>query len=1034
MEIPSNIDDYKYAATQLETQNVLLAKIATGEPLPEILNALVEAIENKLDRALCSILLIDLDNRFRHGAALSLPATYIQAVDGLLIEENLGPCARTAVRNETTITPNIATSPFCQDFKNLALSHGLIACWSTPIVGSDGKVLGTFASYYKKVCSPQTYELEIIAQMAHIAGIAIERQQAEERLRRSEAILLKAQRVAHVGNWEFDIQTQTVTWSPEMFRIYGLASSSSAPSYPDYLQMLQPDDRVRLEHYVTRAITEGTPYTIDYSFLRPDGSISYHECRAEIERDNQGNVKRIFGTSLDITERKQAELALQKLVAGTATTTGEDFFPALVQHIAEALNVSYAVVTEKSGNQLHTLAFWANGVLMPPYVYSLVNTPCQQVLELGEFYCEQNVQQQFPEDHDLADLGVESYMGIVLLNAQSQQIGHLCILHQQPIANPVRARQILKIFGARAAAELERQQAGVIIRQQLAAMETAIDGISILKDDAYLYVNQAYLKLFGYESSEQLVGQRWEIGYTTDEITRLKKKVLPQLIFDRAWQGEAIATRKDGSTFVQGLSLTLTEDDLLISVCRDISALKQAQAVISHNALHDPLTDLPNRTLLLDRLELAINRAKQCANYRYAVLFLDLDRFKVINDSLGHMVGDQLLITVAQRLKCHLREIDLVARLGGDEFLILLEDVKTTDSVVQVVDRILADCQTPMTIHGHKIFIGVSIGIVIGTKEYHHAADLIRDADIAMYRAKKQEPNSYKFFDATMHIQALNRLTLEADLRKAIEQDELTVRYQPIFNLCNQHLVGFEALVRWEHPRRGLLTPDAFVPIAEELGLISALDSWVFNQACQQMALWKVKFANCSQLKISINLSAQDLRKPSLIEDITHILTTTGLKGNSIILEITESMLIQDIDQTIERLNQLAAKQIQFSIDDFGTGYSSLNYLHCLPVHSLKIDRSFVSQMQTTNRNSQVVKTILTLSNQLELTVVAEGIETQKQLRHLVQLGCQLGQGFLFSHPLTAKQAERLINKAEPIVPLQQNAQSLTYSLSQLES
>lgn len=552
----------------------------------------------------------------------------------------------------------------------------------------------------------------------------------------------------------------------------------------------------------------------------------------------------------------------------------------------------------------------------------------------------------------------------------------------------------------------ERKQAEVLIKRQLAAIEAAIDGIAILQDETYLYVNQAYLKLFGYNSPKELVGQTWRKLYSPEDAAWIERKVFPVLNRDHAWEGEAITTRKDGSTFIRGITLTLIEDGLIISVCRDISNLKRAQEQLLHHALHDPLTGLPNRKLLEERLELAINRAKRIEDYHYAVLFLDLDRFKVINDSLGHVMGDKLLVTVAQRLKTHLRTTDLIARVGGDEFIILLEDISGDDSVIHIAERILADCKVSLVIEDHEIFISLSIGIVMGTTAYQKAAELIRDADTAMYRAKAKGNNSYKFFDTRMHIQALTRLTLETDLRKALKSHGLVVYYQPIFNLLNQRLVGFEALVRWQHPTRGFVSPSEFVPIAEETGLIVPLDSWVFHQACQQMARWKEKFSCLVSLRISINLSVQDLHNTNLIQDIDNILASIGLEGQSITLEITESMLIEDIDRTIEIFDHLASRKIQISIDDFGTGYSSLNYLHRLPVHSLKIDQSFVGQMITKNRNYQVISTIIALSNQLGLTAVAEGIETAEQLQELQKLGCELGQGYLFSKPIAAHEIE----------------------------
>lgn len=554
----------------------------------------------------------------------------------------------------------------------------------------------------------------------------------------------------------------------------------------------------------------------------------------------------------------------------------------------------------------------------------------------------------------------------------------------------------------------ERKQAEIAISRQLAnAIETAIDGIGIIENGVFIYINRSQLSLFGYESTEALLGQSWKNLYAQAQVRRFENEIFPKLERDRAWQGEVIATRCDGTHFDQGLSLSLTQDNLLICVCRDISDLKQAQALILHNALHDPLTSLPNRTLLLERLDLAISRAQRLQSYRYAVLFLDLDRFKVINDSLGHMVGDQLLVAIAQRLKQHLRNIDVVARLGGDEFVVLLEEINSTEEVVKVTERVLADSQTPLYINGYEIFTSFSIGIVFGTSDYSRAVDLIRDADIAMYQAKKQTNNSYKFFNATMYTQACKRLTLETDLRKAIEHVEFSVNYQPIVDLRNRKLVGFEALVRWQHPLRGSVSPSEFIPIAEETGLITAIDHWVFRQACQQIAHWKAQFPCSDTLKVSINFSAQDLRKSALLEDIDAILKQTNLQGNVITIEITESMLIDDIEQTIDLLIQLAAKQIQISIDDFGKGYSSLNYLHRLPVHSLKIDRSFVSQMQAQNSNYQVVSTILALSKQLGLTAVAEGIETVEQLEALQELGCEFGQGYLFAAPLTVEVVEQ---------------------------
>ncbi len=435
-------------------------------------------------------------------------------------------------------------------------------------------------------------------------------------------------------------------------------------------------------------------------------------------------------------------------------------------------------------------------------------------------------------------------------------------------------------------------------------------------------------------------------------------------------------------------------------------ALKETAEQMRYNALHDPLTHLANRTLMMERITAAIQRTDSEKGYRYAVLFIDLDRFKVINDSLGHLVGDRLLIIIAQQLRSYLRAQDTIARFGGDEFVILLDAVDSVETAIQITERILADCQTPMMLDGYQLFVGMSIGVVASTAHYSVASDLIRDADIAMYRAKAKGKNLYQVFDAQMHTQALRRLTLESDLRKALKGDEFEVYYQPIMDITHHRLVGFEALIRWHHPTRGFVSPGEFVPVAEETGLVAAIDRWVSRTACQQLAAWQAQFPAVQSLKVSINLSAQDLQNPSLLQDIDILLKTSGLAGHSITLEITESMLIEDVSKTIDLLTQLKSRNLQISIDDFGTGYSSLNYLHRLPADNLKIDRTFVSQMRDDHRNHQVVNTIITLGKQLGMAVVAEGVETPEQLDNLRQLGCQFAQGYLFARPMPAHEIE----------------------------
>jgi diguanylate cyclase (GGDEF)-like protein len=498
--------------------------------------------------------------------------------------------------------------------------------------------------------------------------------------------------------------------------------------------------------------------------------------------------------------------------------------------------------------------------------------------------------------------------------------------------------------------------------------------------------------------------------FISKPVNALELRARVQSMLRMKQQYDALQIALDRQSVLEAEKRELLENrniELEKQVYARTAALKVASDLIIHNALHDPLTDLPNRRFLLDRIDQSIKRSQQLDSYGYAILFLDLDQFKVVNDSLGHIIGDQLLISIAEKLKAHLEDVYLVARFGGDEFVILLEYIANIDEVIKITERILNDFQVPLILNGGEIFINVSIGIVLGNKNYHQAADLLRDSDLAMYKAKAQGRNSYKIFDVKMHNQAIKRLTLETDLRNAIDRQEFMVYYQPIIDILNgDRLIGFEALVRWKHPTSGMISPMDFVTIAEETGAIVALDSWVFYEACKQLAKWQAKFTNSPALKMSINLSVQDIRNPNLLTDIDRILTETGLDGKSITLEITESILIADIEQIIDLLTQIKARNIQVSIDDFGTGYSSLNYIHRLPVDYLKIDRSFINQMQEASRNCQIVRTIIALSNQLGLAVVAEGIETLEQLQILRNLKCEFGQGYLFSKPLSVKEIE----------------------------
>jgi diguanylate cyclase (GGDEF)-like protein len=437
-------------------------------------------------------------------------------------------------------------------------------------------------------------------------------------------------------------------------------------------------------------------------------------------------------------------------------------------------------------------------------------------------------------------------------------------------------------------------------------------------------------------------------------------------------------------------------------------ALEENKEHFRHAAFHDALTGLPNRSLFIDHLRLAIERSKVNHDHLFAVLFIDLDRFKNINDSLGHNTGDQLLIAIAERVGSCLRPTDTIARLGGDEFAILLDGLEKWTIATDVAERIQGELLKSFSLNGHEVYTTASIGIRLSMDGREDAENMLRDADTAMYRAKDSGKARHELFHSTMHTRAVALLKLESDLRRAIERDEFSVHYQPIISLETQLLAGFEALVRWNHPERGLVAPDEFIPLAEETGLITEIGELVLRQACTQMRAWHSTLGRES-LTMSVNLSGKQLTQTDLIEQIQTTLQETGFNPTCLRLEITETVVMENAELATNTLLQLRKLGVHLSIDDFGTGYSSLSYLHRFPVNTLKIDRSFIGRMAKGDENAEIVRTICTLANNLGMEVVAEGVETREQLELLQSLKCEYGQGYLFSRPVDAEKATELI-------------------------
>ncbi|HXN33922.1 MAG TPA: EAL domain-containing protein [Polyangiaceae bacterium] len=446
----------------------------------------------------------------------------------------------------------------------------------------------------------------------------------------------------------------------------------------------------------------------------------------------------------------------------------------------------------------------------------------------------------------------------------------------------------------------------------------------------------------------------------------------------------------------------------------DITASKEAEEQLRRSVLHDALTGLPNRALLMDRLEQAIVRAQRTAEARFAVLFLDLDHFKTLNDSLGHLAGDQLLVQIASRLGECLSSTDTVARLGGDEFAIILTDLENDETASIIAERIQEALGEPFALEGHRVFTSASVGITLSSEKYKRAADFLRDADTAMYRAKSQGRARHQLFDGQMHEQAMERLSVEAGVRRALERDELVLYYQPIVSLDAGNVVGVEALIRWNHPDRGILAPAEFLAVAEESGLILPISEWVVRSACEQARLWQ----RLQPMRISVNMPPQQLKHPSFVKLISNNLRRSALSPSAIGLELVESSLIENREAIVDNLRELRAMGVYVAVDDFGTGYSSLSYLKRLPIDALKIDRSFTQGIPSDPNDTAISTTIIAMARSLNLQVVAEGVETREQVEFLRAHGCHTAQGYFFSRPLPAEECLQFLEQGRQLLHL----------------
>jgi len=569
---------------------------------------------------------------------------------------------------------------------------------------------------------------------------------------------------------------------------------------------------------------------------------------------------------------------------------------------------------------------------------------------------------------------------------------------------------------------MERKQLFELITENAADMIAVIDG-----DGGRLYNSPAYEKILGYSSEDLPSTSALEQIHPADR-EQVSEAAEKARLTGRGERLEYRVRHKNGTWRILESVASVIDSDTdgpkkLVIVNRDITERKQAEEALAHSAFHDALTNLPNRTLFLDRVRHSLTLSQRHSSYKFAVLFIDIDQFKIFNDSVGHSVGDELLIQIGRRLTASLRGADTIsrprtpaddlsgqslARLGGDEFTVLLEDLRDSSDAIRVAERIQERLGIPFLVGGQELVISASIGIVFSTTSYAASEELVRDAEIAMYRAKREGKARCQVFDAAMHTLAVRRLKLETDLRRALELDEFRVHYQPIVSLPNGRIIGFEALSRWQRPD-GLVAPAEFIPIADETGIILPLNRRLIRQACEQVRHWQSEFPADPPFTISINISARQFVQPDLASEIGAILNQVDFSPHNVDLEITETIAMADVERSAVVLAELKALGVKLSIDDFGTGYSSLSRLQGFPVDALKIDRAFVSKLGDDRETEEIVRIIVMLAHNLGLKVVAEGAELATQVKMLKALNCELAQGYFFAKPCAGEAIDKIL-------------------------
>ncbi|CAN5873359.1 hypothetical protein BH20ACI4_BH20ACI4_12390 [soil metagenome] len=762
---------------------------------------------------------------------------------------------------------------------------------------------------------------------------------------------------------------------------------------PDmWMQILHTDDREWVLNKIETAITEDSETNYEYRLIAADNTVRWVHDRGRFYKDENNNIVFWQGIIIDITERKQAEKSLSE---------NEERYSNLFENTNDIVYVHDLEGNYLSVNKAAERIFGYKREEILKMNISQVLVPDD--LEISKRKLTGKIEGIKNSIHEVRGLSKDrKHIPLEVSSCGIYEDGELVAV--QGIARDI----------------TERKRTEEALRESEERFRDLVENANDL-----IYTHD----LQGHFTSLNRAGEI-TTGYLREEALRMNisQIVAPEYVqmvqkmTQRKMQGAPPTSYELEIISKSGKRVTLEINTRWIfkdeqpagvqGIARDITERKLAEEQLQYNALYDTLTDLPNRTHFMKQLTLAVERSELEKRFRFAVLFLDIDRFKIINDSLGHIIGDKLLVGIAERLKSCVRPSDVISRLGGDEFTILLT-IKEELDAIQIAERLQQKLSKPFKLDNYEVFTSASIGIIISDDVRRKPEDYLRDADTAMYRAKETGKARYEIFDSKMHLRNMNLLKVETDLRRAIERSEFRAYYQPIIALGTGEILEFESLIRWEHPEKGMISPYDFISIAEETGLIIPIGRWILEESCRQLKEWQnMDFPH--QMSVSVNLSAKQLMHPSLISQVQEILQKTELDPQFLKLEVTESTVMENSETALRVLSQLRELGVRLSTDDFGTGFSSLSYLHRFPFDRLKIDRSFINKMDEDTKSGEIVRTILMLAQNLNIETVAEGIETRRQLSQLQELGCNFGQGFLFSKPVAAPEAEKLIKEGLP--------------------